>query len=49
MTWSDLCWLDLRIEPCSGASMRAEAFLDVNVLLYASSNAAEDKAKRECA
>jgi predicted nucleic acid-binding protein len=29
--------------------MRAEAFLDANVLLYASSNAAEDKAKRECA
>jgi len=29
--------------------MRAEAFLDVNVLLYASSNPAEDKAKREFA
>ena len=27
--------------------MSAEAFLDANVLLYASSNAAEDKAKRD--
>jgi predicted nucleic acid-binding protein len=27
--------------------MTAEIFLDANVLLYASSNAAEDKTKRE--